>query len=60
MMQLLRSIVAQEQIWQAPQQEAGGGMTVAQRRLLATGRITIVKRDTVKLERIVEEIVNLV
>ena len=59
MLQLLRSIVAQEQIWQSPEQ-AGGGLSVAQRRLLATGRSTIVKREPVKLEKVVDEIVNLV
>ena len=34
MLQLLRSVVAQERIWQTPQL-AGGGLSVAQRRLLA-------------------------
>ena len=58
MMQLLRSIVAQEQLWQSPQ-EAGGGLTAAQRRLQRTGRTTIVKREPVKLEKLVEEIVDL-
>jgi hypothetical protein len=35
MLQLLRSVVAQEQIWQAPH-VSGGGLSVSQRRLLAT------------------------
>ena len=58
MLQLLRSVVAQEQIWQAPQM-AGGGLSVSQRRLLATGRSTIVKHEPVKLIRMSEEIVDL-
>ena len=58
MLQLLRVVVAQELIWQRPQ-VAGGGFSVAQRRLLATGRSTIVKHETVKLERMVAEVVDL-
>ena len=42
MLQLLRSVVAQEQIWQAPQ-VAGGGLSVSQRRLLATGALEAVE-----------------
>ena len=44
MLQLLRVVVAQELIWQRPQ-VAGGGFSVAQRHLLATGRSTIVKHE---------------
>ena len=58
MLQLLRSVVAQEQIWQAPHLP-GGGLSVSQRRLLATGRSTIVKREPIKLMRMAEEIVDL-
>ena len=58
MLQLLRSVVAQEQIWQTPH-VAGGGMSVSQQRLLATGRITIVKREPAKLVRMAEEIIDL-
>ena len=58
MLQLLRSVVAQEQIWQTPH-VAGGGLSVSQRRLLATGRISIVKREPAKLVRMAEEIIDL-
>ena len=58
MLQLLRSVVAQEQIWQAPQ-VAGGGLSVSQRRLLATGRSTIIKREPLKLVRMAEEVIDL-
>ena len=58
MLQLLRSVVAQEQIWQAPLM-AGGGMSVSQRRLLATGRTTIVKKEPQKLLRMVDEVIDL-
>ena len=58
MLQLLRSVVAQEGIWLQPQ-VAGGGFTVSQRRLLATGRACIVKHETVKLERLESEIIDL-
>ena len=58
MLQLLRAVVAQEQIWMQPQ-VAGGGLSVSQRRLLRTGRATIVKHEPVKLERLVHDIVDL-
>ena len=58
MLQLLRSVVAQERIWQTPQL-AGGGLSVAQRRLLATGRTTVLKKEPIKLERMAEEVINL-
>ena len=58
MLQLLRSVVAQEQIWQSPHL-AGGGLSVSQRRLLATGRATIVKKEPKKLVRMVEDIIDL-
>ena len=58
MLQLLRSVVAQEQIWQSPHL-AGGGMSVSQRRLLATGRTTIIKKEPMKLSRMAEEIIDL-
>ena len=58
MLQLLRSVVAQEQIWQTPNL-AGGGLSVGQRRLLATGRSTIMKKDPIKLEAMVHDIVDL-
>ena len=58
MLQLLRSVVAQEQIWQTPQ-VAGGGLSASQRRLLATGRTTIIKKEPIKLSRMAEEIIDL-
>ena len=58
MLQLLRSVVHQEQIWQSPQ-VAGGGLSVSQRRLLATGRTTIVKKEPAKLARVLEEVIDL-
>ena len=58
MLQLLRSVVAQEQIWQQPQ-ISGGGLSVSQRRLLATGRTTIIKKEPLKLMRMAEEIIDL-
>ena len=58
MLQLLRSVVAQGRIWQTPQM-AGGGLSVAQRRLLATGRTTVLKKDPVKLERMAEDVIDL-
>ena len=58
MLQLLRSVVAQEQIWQTPQ-VAGGGLSASQRRLLATGRTSIVKKEPGKLERMVEDVIDL-
>ena len=58
MLQLLRSVVAQEQMWQQPQ-SARGGMSVTQRRLLATGRTTIIKKEPMKLNRMVEDCIDL-
>ena len=53
-----RAVVGQEQTWKNPQ-IAGGGLSVSQLRLLATGRTTIVKREPVKLERMVADIIDL-
>ena len=58
MLQLLRSVVAQEQIWQQPQ-ISGGGVSVSPRRLLATGRTIIIKKEPLKLMRMAEEIIDL-
>ena len=55
---VLRSVVVQEQIWQTPEAD-GGGLSVAQRRLLATGRTTIVKSEPGKLKRMAEEVIDL-
>ena len=57
MLQLLRSVVVQEQCWQ-PLLVAGGGVSVSQRRLLATGRTTIMKKEPAKLSRMAEEVID--